>query len=346
MAWLYVPDMEGLNSELNESLMNTKPFVMSRGKPSQPATLSKKWKKGAWMTRLSGLTLKPLKAKDGVEKWILSLEDSHANPTQLLENKWGKMIPATSGRILSESLGKCDQDSYSLKTFQMSLNSDLTKLSLTSINWGILVHGGIWQLPKLAQDTKETDGSYLEFPTPTTQANAQVKGQYSKTTGTTLAGYVKMFPTPTTKGYGHASEGQTRHFLNMVKENKMTIEEAQSMLNLKEIKNHRTYKNMFPTPTANEGQKAGYYSKGQMGNSLTAMAKQGRLFPTPISRESNEANNSLEIYKKKGREKDTLTRVISGEEGLTHGGRLSPQWVAWLMGLPIGWINSDYSGTE
>ena len=294
MAWLYVPGMEGSKSELNKSLMNTKPFVMSRGKPLQPATLSKKWKKGGWITRLSGLTLKPSKAKDGVEKWILLLEDFHVNPIQMLETKWGKMTPATYGRILSESLGKCDQASYSLKTFQMSLNSDLTKLSLTSINWGILVHGGIWRLPKLVQDTKETGGSCLEFPTPTTQANAQVKGQYSKKTGTTLAGYVKM----------------------------------------------------FPTPTASEAQKAGYYSKGQMGNSLTAMAKQGRLFPTPISREANEANNSLEIYKKKGREKDTLTRVISGEEGLTHGGRLNPQWVAWLMGLPIGWINSDYSGTE
>jgi hypothetical protein len=144
----------------------------------------------------------------------------------------------------------------------MSLNSDLTKLSLTSINWGILVHGAIWRLPKLAEDTKEIDGSYLPLiPTPTTQANAQVKGQYSKTTGTTLTGYVKMFP-------------------------------------------------------------------------------------TPISRECNEANNSLEIYRKKGREKDTLTRVISGEEGLSHGGRLNPQWVAWLMGLPIGWINSDYWETE
>jgi hypothetical protein len=217
--------------------MNTKPFVMLRGKPSQPATLSRKWKKGGWITRLSGLTSKPSKAKDGVEKWILSLEDSHANPTQVLENKWGNKIPATSGRILSESLGKCDQVSYSLKTWQMSLNSDLTKLSLTLINWGILVHGGIWRLPKLAQDTKEIDGSYLQLiPTPTTQANAQVKGQYSKTTGTTLTGYVKM----------------------------------------------------FPTPTASEAQKAGNYSKGQMGQSLTAMAKQGRLLPTPTAREHFE----------------------------------------------------------
>lgn len=313
MAWLYVPDMEVLNWELNESLMNTKPFVMSRGKPLQLATLSKKWKKGAWITRLSGLTSKPSTANHGVEKWILSLEDFHANPIQMLETKWGKMTHATSGPILFESLGKCDQTSYSLKTYQMSLNSELTRLSLTSINWGILVHGGIWRLPKLVQDTKETGGSYLEFPTPTTQANAQVKGQYSKTTGTTLAGYVNMFPTPTTRGYAHASQGQTEHFLKMVKEKKMTMEEAQALLNLKEIKNHRTYKKMFPTPTG---------------------------------REANEMGGSMETHKKLNTENDSLTRAISGMENLSHGGRLNPQWVGWLMGLPIGWINSDYSVTE
>ena len=259
MVWLYVPDMEASNWELNESLMITEPFVMWRGKPLQLNTLSKKWKKVSWMKRLSGLTLEPSKASLGVEKWILSREDFHASPTQLLESKWPTKTQETYGPILSELLGKCDLDSYSLKTFQESLNGDLTKLSLTSTNWGIMLHGVLWRLRTLARCIKENDGSFLEsgmIPTPTTQANAQVRGQY-KTNGTTLAGYVKMFPTPT-------------------------------------------------------------------------------------ARESNDLGGSMERHQRLGREKETLTRMISGEEGLTHGGKLSPQWVAWLMGLPIGLINSDY----
>jgi hypothetical protein len=271
MAWLFVPDMEASSWELNKLLMDSKPFVMWRGKPLQPNTLSKKWKKEPFMLRLSGLTLEPSMAQFGVEKWILSQEDFHANPIQVLESYWGRMMKGTYGPISLELLGKCDQTSYSLKTFQTSLNGDLTKLSLTSINWGMMLHGVLYRLPKLEPHTGEKGGSSWElnkhnfwptptqdiqfrrkkkyaqggmplslavqmFPTPTTQANAQIAGQYSKTTGTTLAGYVKMFPTP-------------------------------------------------------------------MGS-------------------------------------DGIT------ENSPNAGKLNPQWVAWLMGLPIGWINLDYWETE
>jgi hypothetical protein len=88
MAWLYVPDMEGLNSELNPSLMDTEPFVMWRGDFIPPEKLSRKWKRDGWMKRLSGLTLEPSTAQDGVERWILSLEAFHANPIQRLESNW------------------------------------------------------------------------------------------------------------------------------------------------------------------------------------------------------------------------------------------------------------------
>jgi hypothetical protein len=305
MTWLYVPDltgslfaadMEDSNWELSESFQNQEPFVMWRGNCLQLNTLLKKWKKENWIRRLSGLMLKPSTANLGVEKWIGSLEVSHVNPIQRLENKWANQIRETCGPILSESLGKCDQDSYSLKMFQTSLNFDLIKLSLTWTPSGILLHGVLWRLPMLAQDIKEKDGSAWRFfatptvmdstnlgmrtmakeslkkgnwrgidlktsakmiPTPTTQANAQVAGQYDKRTGTTLAGYVKMFP-------------------------------------------------------------------------------------TPIAREPNEVGGSMQRHKKLNRQNETLTRLISGEEGLDQCGRLNPQWVAWLMGLPIGWINSDY----
>lgn len=289
MCWLYVPDMEALNWDLNESLIESKPFVMWRGKPLQPNTLSKKWKKEPFMKRLSGLTLEPSTANLGVEKWISSREDSHANPIQVLESNWPTKTPGTFGPISSELLGKCDQASYSLKTFQESLSGDLTKLSLTSINWGILVRGVLSRLPTLEPCTEENVGSSLRFetiPTPTTQGNAEVSGQYNKRTGTTLAGYARM----------------------------------------------------FPTPMASDGIRSSLKHGG--GN----MTLRGAVvqYPTPIARESNELGGSMERHQKLNRQNDTLTRRISGEEGLTHGGRLNPQWVAWLMGLPIGWINSEY----
>lgn len=290
MVWLYVLDMEGLNLDLNESLMNTEPFVMLRGKPLRSATLSKKWKKGGWITRLSGLMCEPSTANRGVERWISSLEDSHVNPTQVLENKWGKMTKETYGLILSESLGKCDLVSYSLKTSQASLSGDLLKFSSTLPNWGIMLHGVLWEQMKQVRHIEEKGGSYLPLiPTPTSQGNIQMKGQYSKKGGTTLGGYARMFPTPV------KSDG--------IREN---LTYGAGNLTLKGAV-------MFPTPTTGES-KYRLQGNSQASKCLAALAKKGEL--------------------------------TNGKECLDHGGKLNPQWVAWLMGLPIGWINSDYWGTE
>jgi len=327
MAWLYVPGMEGSNSELNESYQAQEPFVMWRGNVLPFNTLSKKWKKVAWMKRLSGLMSKPSEARNGVEKWIGFLEDSHANPIQLLESNWGKKTQETYGPILSESLGKCDQDSYSLKMFQTSLNFDLIKLSLTSINWGIMLHGVLWQLPTLAPPIKERGGSSWRFATPIVQdswninnlrkagkeslAKGKWRGIDLKTSAILIPkGYTEKWPTPTTRGYAHASEGQVAALLNKVKKGDISMKEAEAMLNLSTLKNHRTFKKMFPTPTKSDAEKYRLKGESQSAKCLVSMAIKGEL--------------------------------TNGMEDLKQSGRLNPEWVAWLMGLPIGWINSDY----
>lgn len=343
MAWLYVPDMEGLNLELSECFQNPEPFVMLRGKPSRFNTLSRKWKKGGWITRLSGLTSKPSTASLGVEKWICSLEDSHASPIQVLENKWGKKTQETYGPILLESLGRCDQDSYSLKMFQMSLTCDYLKLSLTSINWGIMLHGVLYRLPKLAHRIEEGVGSSLQFgtliPTPNAADGLRTNNHHQRG-NLTLKGYAETWPTPTTKGWGHAAQGQTAALIKKVEKGIITIQEAEKMLNLKDLTNHRTWKKMFPTPSKMDAQKSGNYkpeNKSQAGKSLVSLAKAN--FPTPAARDwkgpyprknGGGLPDIVEEWKK------------NGEGDLMNGGRLNPQWVAWLMGLPIGWINLDY----
>jgi hypothetical protein len=366
MAWLYVPDMEGLNSELNEFYQDQEPFVMWRGNVLPFNTLSKKWKKVPWMQRLSGLTSKPSTASLGVEKWIGSVEDSHANPIQLLENNWEKQTLATSGRILSESLGKCDQDSYSLKMFQTSLKCDLIPLSLTSTNWGMMLHGVLWRLPTLVPPTVEEDGSaWPSFATPTVMdagewtkirkvakeslAQGKWRGINLRTSAImiptpnaadgmrtnsvhqrgnlTLKGYAEKWPTPTAMSGGQGiapSHVKGTHGINLG-----------AAVKLKE---------MFPIPGASDAIKSGNYKPGtkkQSQKSLVALAKAN--FPTPAARDwkgpyprknGGGLPDLVEKWKK------------DGEEALKNSGRLNPQWVAWLMGLPIGWINSEYSEME
>lgn len=325
MPFLYVPDMGELNSDLNKSFLDSKPFVMWRGKPMPPQTLCKRWEKGGFIKHLSGMTLEPSMANLGVERWISSLEGFPVSPLASLVSNWEIKTQDTYGLLLSKSLAKCDPNTSSLRMFQESLDGSLAIFSTTLPNWGIMLHGVLWELEKLEPHTEETGGSYwrnfatptvmdstglqrsmakksmeegtwrgmdlkttailiptpnagdskrfnlhhqggpgnmtlhghaLSFPTPTTQANAQLKGQYSKNTGTTLAGFVRKFPTPTARDH--------------------------------------------KGPLSLNGRKKGY------GPTLPCLAKSGEL--------------------------------TGGKENSTNGGRLNPQWVAWLMGLPIGWI--------
>lgn len=260
MVWLYVPDMEDLNSPSSEFSQHTEPFVMWRGKPLQPNTLSKKWKKGGFIKRLSGLTCEPLTVSRGVEKLISSLPVSHVNPIQVLASNWPKEIQEIYGTTSSELLGKCDQASYSLKTCQASLNGDLIKLSLTSINWGILVRGVLWRLPKLEPCTKGSDGFSSVFPTPVASDGKRTNDTYGAG-NLTLKGAVKLMPTPTTGDLKYRLKGNS-----------------------------------------------------QSSRCLPALAKKGEL--------------------------------TDGADRFIPGGKLNPDWVAWLMGLPIGWINSEYWETE
>lgn len=228
MVWLYVPEeCLDLSIPSRKLFPHIEPFVLLRGKPLPFNILSKKWKKGGWITRLYGLTLSPSTANLGVEKWILSLQVSHVSRSQVLEKNWGKMISETCGPTSPELLGKCDQNSYSLKMFQTSLTGDLIQLSLTSIKWGLIVHGVLYRLQALEPPTKEKDGSFWECPTPTASDGERTNLTHKKGNNFTLRGWVM-----------------------------------------------------------------------------------------------NKENMSQPI------------------------GKLNPQWIAWLMGLPIGWINSDYWETE
>ena len=208
--------------------------------------------------RLSGLTLSPLTAQNGVERWILSLRDSHASHFHQQVAKREQKMSVIYGLKSQESLAKYDQNTSSWKMFQESLNGSCQTYSKTFPNWGLMRHGVLYEQVIQERHTEDQDGSYglNLIPKPTVSSGAQTKENPTpkQTGGTTLKGYVKMFPTPTT------SDG--------------------------------------------------------MRTNLTH---------------------------KKGNNPTLKGSVITDSKTI---GKLNPQWVAWLMGLPTGWINCEYWGME
>jgi hypothetical protein len=96
-----------------------------------------------------------------------------------------------------ESWAKYDPVSCSWKTRQCSVLGGLEPFSETWPRWGTMQNGEFWELSTLALHTSETEFGLL--PTPTTQDNVQIRGEGAAAShgkrGTTLAGWVTMWPT-------------------------------------------------------------------------------------------------------------------------------------------------------
>lgn len=214
MAWLYLPESVGLNSESQQPFPMQKPFVMSRGKPMLPQSLLRKWKKEDYMKHLFGLTLQPSTANLGVERWISSQEDSLVNLGVKPGNSKRQTTKDGCGMTLSESFAKLDRNSSSWKTCQVSLTGEFVTFSGRWPRSGSMLNGVVSKHPMLAQTIGEIESSFtpivpkegVSFPTPcvadsgsngkTFRTVAKKSLQEGNWRGLSLPNVVRMFPTP------------------------------------------------------------------------------------------------------------------------------------------------------
>ena len=121
---------------------------------------------------------------------------------------------------------------------------------------------------------------------------------------------MEMYPTPTTKGFGHASEGQTMMFRRKVEKGELTEAEAQAMMNGVTLRPPRMEEWNYPTPTSS------------------------------LKKHSYNGNKDFwENRVEKGRQMDLGMKMYQTE----GDGRLNCDWTEWLMGYPIGWTNLEES---
>ena len=134
------------------------------------------------------------------EKWIASMRDSLARTLALPGIKRALDMRHDPAFIEKSSvlLASFDRDTCSLKTCQQSLVTDSEPYSQTLPRWGSLRNGAVSEHPIAAHRITGTGGS-VWLPTPTVTSGAQVAWDKTpgQTGGTTLAGYVKYWPTQT-----------------------------------------------------------------------------------------------------------------------------------------------------
>lgn len=333
--WLYVPasavsacapESECLTSEsgLHSSILvsTTALPVTSKGKLLQPRSLSRSWKRAAWMKRLSSLICAPSTASRGVEKWIASLPDSPVNLTLSLVSGKDSQTNVGYGLTLRESLAKYNRASSCWKT-----SPDLFApegLPLASVAWpssGTTVNGQLWRRPMLALRTSEKD--FSSWATPDANTSTYSNGMM----GPNIRQQAAMWQTPSVQQF----------------ESRKQVGDSERQQLLGGQAKH------WPTPDANADS---YRLNGdsQQSKSLEPIT---RAWSTPCARIVKGGGKTMtrkdgksrmdmldwqaEAYSRPvqsildGKELSPTTRILRR--------RLNPAFVAWLMGLP-GWWTS------
>ncbi len=208
----------GLELGVNLIIPESRTVCYVRGKPITLKSYKTKLKRNNWKKHLSLVTCEPSDKYviSLVEKWILSLPDSHVNRSQQPENSKEQKTKGGFGVQSLKSLARFDQVSYSWRTFQTSLINlgHSMKFQNPFPKSGSILNGELFERQTLAQTIIETGYSFSAItkeqlnksnqlylmPTPTandatnwTMPKSQLKRKGNLTIAITR---LEMLPTP------------------------------------------------------------------------------------------------------------------------------------------------------
>jgi hypothetical protein len=255
-------------------------------------------------TPQSGLIYTPLMEDPGMEKWILSLEDSHAkisrSPAKAQASK--KAPEADCGLKCSDSSKKSAPNTCSLKMSQQSADADSKKSLKVLPKQGMMLNGQCSELKTLEPHTEEKDGSVSHnWRTPHASDGE--------------GGVMEM------------REGTTGHY--KLRDHVMPIN-----------------KKFWPTP-----QRMDFRNDVRHPDDRSAAANEGGcsnlreavIWPTIRScdyKDCGPYGSKSQIHHNKKGYLDGTVKERDGDAEAKKGLRLNPDWVEWLMGLPIGFTDS------
>jgi hypothetical protein len=174
MSWLYSQAL--VEEYLGENCLDGEQSVQSNGKPTQQAYCAPD--KMTDFSRLSrfGMTYKPLTENLGAELLTLYLAGFHVKTFQPQEK--GQELTGNDqecGRTWRGWLAKYDPNMSLWRTAQCSLFEDLNESLAILPKSGMTQNGLLWELPMLAQTTKEIESGF--WATPTTMDKLPPKSQ-------------------------------------------------------------------------------------------------------------------------------------------------------------------------
>jgi len=376
----YVPDTKELGLDLEAFCQTCEKSLTWRGKDSLSRTWLQRWKRESWMQHLCSRTLRPSLTESFVDAWTSSLEDSRVSHSQLLESVKLLKTPDTSSPTSQTESESANLELFSLKTYkESSVARQPTENQFSSMSsehwkdWVIEQRQEYSQRKKSARLIRESESTSLGWPTARTsdaeggrietemtdQGFKSKRHKSNQTFGAKLRDAVetheeqKNWPTMTVKSGG----GLPPNSKSKSKSRKQHAGHPLETAVMREPQNWptattRDWKDTnatVPPSRANPskqtlGQRVAHVGLQDQANPNTN-GKSQESWPTPRANKVHPEITEKNREHLANRKKANLEEDIAGHCGKATG-KLNPNWVEHLMGLPAGWTDLGYWETE
>ena len=366
----YAPDTKALDLDSEAFSQICEKSLSWRGKDSLSRTWLQRWKRENWMKHLCTRTLKPSHTESFEDAWTSSLVDSRANPSALLESVKLLKTQDTSSLTSQTELESANLELFSSKTYkESSVAPQGTENQFSNMSsehwkkWVIEQRQEYSQRKKLAHLTNAKES--LSWGTPNTM-DVLPSRSYEAMKRQATNGQRKNRQRPGNlreqvdplmcQAYKDAQkEANQKNWatpqVTDIRTDVRKPEERSDKANKGGCKNLRE-EVMQPQnwPTASTRDHKGGYTGGRIRDgksrmdTLEAVAKYGH----PDQAKLNTSGKNRESWPTP---RETMSRDAThdrgkGNLGEVAQGKLNPNWVEQLMGLPVGWTDLGSWETE
>jgi len=370
----YVPDTKESGLDLEAFCQTCERSLTWRGKDSLSRTWLQRWKRESWMQHLSSRTLRPSHTESFVDAWTSSLEDSRVSHSQLLESVKLLKTPDTSSPTSQTESESANLELFSLKTYkESSVARQPTENQFSSMSsehwkdWVIEQRQEYSQRKKSAHLIRESESTSLAWPT--ASVAGCVEGGVAKNVEMTSSGFkatrengtsygAKLRDAVETYEKKNWATPQTFDSNNLVrtpeKLAQTRAEKNAGCMNLREqvhypdMDHSRKAAKNWPTATARDWKGCGNAITRKDGkhriDNLEAVIKYGP--PDQANPNTNGKNRESWPTPRETMSRDATYDRGKGNLGEVAQGKLNPDWVEHLMGLPAGWTDLGSWETE
>jgi len=362
----FVQDTKALGLDSEEFSQTCEKSLSWRGKDSLSRTWLQRWKRENWIQHLSSRTLNNSHTESFVDKWTSYLADSRANPSVVQDSVKQLMTLDTCSHTSEMESGTADLELFSSKMLEESsqprLGTENQFSNMSSENWKDWVteqRQEYSQRKKSAHLIRESESSSLGWPTARTsdaeggridtemtdQGFKSKRHRSNQTFGAKLRDAVetheeqKNWSTPTVMDTA-----------NIQKPRKKNPSGGQKPPLCQEVKNWPTAttrdwkdtNSTVPPSRANPskqtlGQRVAYIGlQDQAKLNTNGKSQESQKWPTPRANKVHPQITEENREHLANRKKSNLEEDIAGHCGKATG-KLNPNWVEHLMGLPVGW---------